>query len=217
VRLNGALLSELSARVDPDRDRVEVDGELVQARPAQRTFVYNKPVGVVCSFTQQGEAPSLRESLPPELFEGRLFHVGRLDRESSGLLLLSDDGDLAHALLHPSHPIWKRYLVLLDRPLDEESIVRFRSGAIVLGQKACAPARIDAVDGDPAARYRIELREGRKRQIRRMVEALGRRVRGLHREAFGPLELGNLAVGEVRPLRETELERLRRAALVHGD
>ncbi len=215
VRLNGELLRDLSARLDPSLDRVEVDGRAVELPSESHSYLFHKPVGVVCSFTRQGDAPSLRDVLPSKLFEGRLFHVGRLDRDSSGLLLLSDDGDLGHSLLHPSHPVWKCYRVGLNRALEMDELTRFRSSGITLEGKRCAPARIELMHGPDASRYRIELREGRKRQIRRMVEALGARVLSLHRDAIGPLVLGDLAAGEWRELLPDELEQLRDAA-AHG-
>ncbi len=217
VSLNGSIVRDLSTRVDPVSDRVEVDGVEVRARPGGRVFLLHKPRGVISSFRRQGDAPCLADVLPPDLLRGRLFHVGRLDRDSSGLLLLSDDGDLANALLHPGRPVWKRYLVTVDRSLGPEELESFAEGGITLDGRPCAPARIDPLEGPPAPRYRIELREGRKRQIRRMMEALGVRVLELHRTAFGGIELGSLARGELRALSAPEIARLRAAAGVDVD
>jgi 23S rRNA pseudouridine2605 synthase len=147
--------------------------------------------------------------LPPELRHGRLFHVGRLDRESSGLLLLSDDGDLAHALLHPSHPIWKRYRVQLDRPPSEDDLRAWRRGEIELDGRPCLPARVRRLPDRESTHLSIELREGRNRQIRRMVEARGRRVMRLHRVSFGPLQLGRLGPGKWRAATDEEWSALR--------
>lgn len=217
VRLNGEPVEELGTRVDPERDRVELDGELLSLPAHSRSWIYYKPRGVVCSFRRQGDAPCLRDVLPPELFSGRLFHVGRLDRESSGLLLLSDDGDLSQLLMHPSRPVWKRYRALLDRPLSDEEIELIRAGRIELDGRPCAPARIRTIDPDAVRSYRLELREGRNRQIRRMMELLGARVLELHRESIGGLELGALPPGGVRRLEEEELRALREQAEAGSD
>ena len=212
VSVNGLVVRDLATRVDPVNDRVEVDGKTVRVEESGVTLLLNKPRGVVSSFRRQGSSSCLREILPPEVLQGRLFHVGRLDRDSSGLLLLSDDGDLAHALLHPSHPVWKRYEVEFDGPLKAEEMQLFQKGGIVLSGRACAPARIKKMGSGKPALYEVELREGRNRQIRRMAREMGRRVLHLHRTAFGPVELGEVEVGKLRPLTEAELQALRVAA-----
>jgi 23S rRNA pseudouridine2605 synthase len=209
VRINGMPVDDLAARVDILRDRVEVDGRPVAWRPGGRILAYHKPAGVISSFRRQGDLPCLADVLPADLRRGRLFHVGRLDRDSTGLLLLSDDGDLAHTLLHPSHPVFKHYRVELDHPLRGEDLARIEAGGLLLDDGPCAPAPIAAIGGTV---YRIRLREGRKRQIRRMMEVLGRRVLRLHREAFGPIELGGLPPGAWRELTADEVAALRRAA-----
>ncbi len=211
VRVNGRRVEDLSLRVDPDADVVEVDGRVVEAPTESVVVLLHKPRGVVSSLRRQGDAPCLADLIPDVPEWGRLFHVGRLDRDSSGLLLLTNDGDLAQALAHPRQPVWKRYLVTMDRRLDVEQRRRFAEGGIELDGRACAPARIEELSEGPPPVYRIELREGRNRQIRRMAEALGRRVVSLHRTAVGPIELGDLEPGSLRRLDEQELRRLREA------
>ncbi len=209
VRVNGQLVVDLATTIDVENDRVEVDGKFVTAASAHRVLMLHKTEGVVCSFRRQGDTPCLADVLGAELQKGRLFHVGRLDRDTTGLLLLSDDGDLAHHLLHPSKPVFKRYRLQLDRTLTDVQLRHLSEGDIVLDGRPCAPARIRAMGGDS---YLMELREGRNRQIRRMVEAVGHRVVRLHREAFGPLELGALPAGDLRELEADEIGALRKAA-----
>jgi 23S rRNA pseudouridine2605 synthase len=214
VRVNGEVCRDLATVVEPDRDRVEVDGHtLVRADPPGRILLYHKPLNVVCSFRRQGRVRCLADVLPDALQQGRLFHVGRLDRDSTGLLLLTDDGDLTQRLLHPSHPVWKAYEVTSDLELAREDLRAFREGEIELDGRPCRPCRIEprGTTGD-AFLYSLELQEGRKRQIRRMFGALGGRILRLHRVAFGPVALGALEVGAVRPAHPQEIQALRSAA-----
>lgn len=212
VRVNGELVRDLATRIDPERDLVELDGERVRALRTGRVFAYNKPRGVISSLARQGSAPCLLDVLPAELLGGRFFHLGRLDRDSGGLLLLSDDGELGNALMHPSHPVWKRYLVRLDADLGPQELRRFAGGELLIDGRAALPARIEPVPAPALHEYRVELREGRKRQIRRMCSLLGREVVELTREAIGPVELGDLAPGALRRLSEEEIAALRAAA-----
>lgn len=209
VSVDGRTESDLSRRIDPGRDRVEVDGREVHPVEVGTVLVLHKPVGVVSSLVRQDQRPCLVDLLGAEWSGHRLFHVGRLDHDSSGILLLSDDGDLAQALLHPSRPVWKVYRIRVRPALAADAVAALADGRIELDGRPVAPARVRSLDGDPAAELEIALREGRNRQIRRMVEAVGSRVIQLHRTAFGPVELGDLGPGELRRLGEAELSRLR--------
>jgi len=212
VRVNGEQVQDLSTRVDPARDEVELDGQRVVPQCGGAVFAYHKPRGVISSMARQGSAPCLADVLPADLLNGRFFHLGRLDRDSRGLLLLSDDGELGNALMHPSQPVWKRYLIQLDASLTSEELLRFADGGLLIDGHPALPARIQAVPPRGQHEYRVELREGRKRQIRRMCAQLGREVLELTREAVGPVELGDLAAGELRQLMDAEIVALREAA-----
>lgn len=214
ITINGEKILTLGVRVDSEVDVVRLDGKIVHPKRAtDRLLLYHKPAGVVCSFRSQGRSPCLADTLGELLRGGRLFHIGRLDRDSTGLLLLGSDGDLAHALLHPSKPIWKRYRVLVDEAIDAEQLSSIREGRIRLDGRACSPAKIRPRGGKgDRVVYEMSLREGRNRQIRRTFEQLGRRVLALHRTHFGPLALGSLSVGGHRQLQLTEVAELRRAA-----
>lgn len=218
VSINGVRILELGTRVDPESDRVEVDGRVVGGRAALRLLMYNKPAGVICSFQRQGRTKCLTDTLEPALRSGRLFHIGRLDKDTTGLLLLGNEGDLAHALTHPRQALWKRYRVRVEGRLDETQFTQIRDGKLALDGKPCLPARIR--QGKSAAgetEYEIQLREGRNRQIRRIFELFGIRVRTLHRSGFGPLGLGGLETGAWRELRPEEAESLRQAAGLTSD
>lgn len=210
VRVNDAAVTDLSRRVDPDRDRVTVDGKPVQPVAVGTVLVLHKPVGVVSSLVRQDQRPCVADLLGPEWAGRHLFHVGRLDHDSSGVLLLSDDGDLAHSLLHPSRPVWKVYRIEVRPALDSATWPRLADGSLVLDGRPVAPARVRPLDDhDRATRLEVELREGRNRQLRRMVELLGSRVVRLHRIAFGPVRLGDLPAGGVRPVTAEEDRELR--------
>jgi 23S rRNA pseudouridine2605 synthase len=210
VRVNGEQVRDLGRQVDPETDRVEVDGSVVRPVEVGVVLVLNKPVDVVSSLVRQDQRRCLTDLLPERWRGRRLFHVGRLDADSSGLLLLSDDGDLAQALTHPSHPVWKVYRVDVRPRLDEAQLRALADGTIVLDGRPVAPARARVlVEGSARCTLEIQLREGRNRQIRRMVEALGARVTALHRTAFGPIRLDDLAAGEIREASAAEMARLR--------
>lgn len=218
ITINGERVLTLGVRVDPEVDVVRLDDRIVRPKTTERLLLYHKPAGVICSFKSQGSSPCLADTLQEPLREGRLFHIGRLDRESTGLLLLGSDGDLAHALLHPSHPIWKRYRVRVDERIDADAMVQIREGSLHLDGKPCLPAKIRPRGVDrTGALYELALREGRNRQIRRIFEQFGRRVLALHRTHFGPVGLGGVAEGAWRELRAPERAELRQAAGLTGE
>ncbi len=210
VRIDGEVVEDLGRRVDPEADRVEVDGRLVRPQALDTLLALHKPVGAVSSFARQDTRPCLLDFVPGRYLRGRLFHVGRLDADSSGLLLLAADGDLAQRLLHPRHPVWKTYEVEADGELEPAIVESWRAGRTTLGGRALLPVRIEAL---APRRWRLQLREGRNRQIRRMFEGAGRHVLRLHRVAFGPIDLGGLPPGALRelgPRERAELESLAR-------
>lgn len=210
VRVNGEPVTDLSLRVDPGTDVVDVDGRKVEARETGTVLLMHKPVGVVSSLVRQDQRRCLLDLVPDSWSGKRLFHVGRLDADSSGLILLSDDGDLAQALTHPSRPVWKVYRIDVRPALDANRVARLANGSIELDGRPVAPARARVlVEGRGRCTLEVELREGRNRQLRRMVEVIGARVQGLHRVAFGPLRIGDLAEGAVREASDAELSQLR--------
>jgi pseudouridine synthase len=208
VRVNGRVVKELGTRADPARDRITVDGR--PARPTRlRYFAYHKPVGVVSTLSDPEGRPAIGEVVRG--LRTHVFPVGRLDFESSGLVLLTNDGELAQRLSHPRFGIPKVYRVKVRGHPDERAIARLRRG-IRLEDGMTAPAEaVVERELDRKTRLVITIHEGRQRQVRRMCEAVGHPVDRLSRVAIGPLRLGSLKVGEVRELRDAELGALRRA------
>ncbi len=189
VRIASAL-GELGQEVS-DSDQVFLDDKPLKLPESYTYIIYNKPVGLVVSRKHQGEADTIYDHLPPE-FE-RLRNVGRLDRDSSGLLVLTDDGDYAHRQTHPKFEKLKRYEVRLDQPLKAADIKRLEAGVTL--DDGTSRLGLSNLRGTDVV---VQMSEGRNRQIRRSFEALGYRVVGLHRTNFGEHGLDGLKPGEWR-------------------
>lgn len=208
VSVNGQVVTELGTRADPERDDVRLDGERVRAERL-RMLVLHKPAGVLTTFSDPQGRPTIRDFLPDG--RERVFPVGRLDFFSSGLLLVGNDGELAARLLHPRHQVPRTYRVKVDGHPSAATLARLRRG-IRLDDGVSGPAQVEIEQRLRGKTWlRITLREGKRREIRRMCEAVGHRVDRLVRVRFGPIELGRLPPGRWRPLREDELDALRAA------
>jgi 23S rRNA pseudouridine2605 synthase len=215
VTVNGQRVTGPGTTVDPERDVVTLRGRVVRPRRSVDGIVValHKPPGFV---TARGGAGTVYDLVvePPG---SRLVYVGRLDRDSEGLLLLTTDGELAHRLTHPSREIERVYEAWITGPLDERTLVRgARSGIVLEDGERTAPFRarvLEHVGGGAQARQRVELilTEGKKREVRRIVAACGGRVDRLVRTRYGPVALGRLAPGSWRNLRPREVARLRAA------
>jgi len=204
VTVNGEI-AVLGRRVDPDNDLVEIDGAPAGVRPGLVYYLVNKPAGVVTTMSDpQGRA--IVADLVPD--EPRVFPVGRLDADTEGLLLMTNDGELAHRLAHPSFGVEKEYLAHVDGVLAPGALRRLREG-VELDDGITAPAEVSQPD---AGVVRLTIHEGRNRQVRRMCEAVGHPVRRLVRVRIGPLADRALAPGSWREL--TLDERLRLVAAV---
>jgi 23S rRNA pseudouridine2605 synthase len=199
VTVDGEVVTD-PARDVSEGDDVRVDGSPVGSE-ALEVWAVNKPAGVVSTAREPGSRPAVVELVDSD---ARLYPVGRLDADSTGLLLLTNDGALANRLTHPRYGVSKTYLARLGKPPTDRDLDRLRRG-VELEDGRTAPAEVNRV-----ARQEIEivLREGRNRQVRRMVEAVGNRVVALRRIRFGPLELGRLAKGGCRRLSEGEIAAL---------
>lgn len=210
VCVNGEVVSTLGEKIDPSRDAVTVDGEPVLAADAPVYLLLNKPVGVITTMDDPQGRPTVARFVPES--GPRLFPVGRLDLGTSGLLLLTNDGELAHMLMHPRYHVPKTYVAVVDGIPDEEDLARLRDG-IDLDDGRTAPAEARLVGSVPKrGTVEITLREGRKRQVRRMLMAVGHPVRELVRIGYGPIPLGDLAEGDTRPLTDDEVRALRATA-----
>ncbi|HEX5949862.1 MAG TPA: pseudouridine synthase [Actinomycetota bacterium] len=202
-------VATLGDRTDPERDRIAVDGHRISADPALRYLALHKPAGVTTTMRDRHAASDLRRLLPPG---PRVFPVGRLDRDSEGLLILTNDGELANRLSHPRHGVEKEYLAEVEGTPSERQLARLRRGVeLEDGTAVAISARPVATSGGRAA-VRVVMGEGRKREVRRMLDAVGLPVRRLIRVRVGPLRLGRLRAGGVRDLDPDEVRALYRAA-----
>jgi 23S rRNA pseudouridine2605 synthase len=208
VAVDGRVV-QIGQKADPDRDRITVDGKPVQVEQRRTYVAVHKPRGVL---SDEGDG-SGRLSSVRDLVElpGRLFPVGRLDLRSEGLILLTDDGALAHRLTHPRFEHPKEYHVYVEGHPDDEMLRRWREGVFLDGRRT-APAAVSVLRGERDHTWlRVVLREGRKRQIRRVAAMLGHPVRRLIRVRIGPLRLGDLKPGKWRRLTGAEVRALRSA------
>lgn len=218
VTVNGQVVRELGTRVDPSADEVRVRGRLVRPATDHLYVLLNKPADVVTTAHDPQGRRTVLDLLPVEWRERRVYPVGRLDRDTEGLLLLTDDGDLALRLTHPRYALPKEYAALVAGRPTRSALERLERGVRLAGEerpdeRLTAPARAWEMRSQGDATWvGIEIHEGRKRQVRRMFEAVGYPVLRLRRVRVGPLTLGSLPPGKSRLLRADEVERLRRAA-----
>jgi 23S rRNA pseudouridine2605 synthase len=208
VSVNGEV-AELGRRVDPEHDRVEVDGVVIGVRPGLVHYLLNKPRGVVTTASDPQDRRTVVELVPSE---PRVFPVGRLDADTEGLLLLTNDGDLTHRLTHPSFGVEKEYVAEVEGKPSRLTVRRLREG-VELDDGMTAPAKVALIE--PTV-LRIVIHEGRNRQVRRMCDAVGHPVVRLVRTRIGPLRDPGLRPGTWRPLELDEVRALERAAAGEG-
>lgn len=213
VRVNGVVAAELGTKVDPDADTVELDGARVTLPPAG-WVAYHKPRGVVTTRNDPQGRTTVFDALEgaPE----GLRYVGRLDLDSEGLLLLTNQGDVLHRLTHPSFEIEREYLATLNPGPQPPALVRRLESGVQLEDGPARAVRATWADS-PDPTVRLVLAEGRNREVRRMLDAVGRVVVRLRRVRYGPVELGSLPAGEWRELTERERRNLRRAVGLGGE
>ena len=210
VRLNGAV-AELGQRADPTRDRIEVDDRLIQPidRPEPLHLLLHKPAGVVTTCDDPQGRRTVLDLLPRSLRQSGLHPVGRLDADSTGALLLTNDGDVTFCLTHPRHSIAKIYHVWVKGHPSGSVLQQWRQG-VMLDEQKTRSAQVEVLrQSQSQTLLEIKLREGRNRQIRRVAELLGHPVVALHRVAIGSIQLGSLPLGQMRPLMPPEVEFLR--------
>lgn len=210
VTVNGRRAT-LGAKANPATDTIVVNGRTI--KPLQTESVYialHKPKGVISSLDDELEEgrTTVRDLVP---LPGHLYPVGRLDKQSTGLILMTNDGDLAHKLTHPRYGHDKTYKVVVEGRLSQEALSKWQEGVYLDGRKT-APTKIRIIQQDVSfTRLEIVMREGRKRQIRRVANMLGYPVKQLVREKIGPLSLGNLKIGDWRHLTQKEVAALKAA------
>ena len=217
VRVNGEVRTELGTKVDPNVDVVTVDDREVRLSERPCYLVLNKPAGYITTMSDPHGRPCVASLVPTERYPG-LYAVGRLDFDTTGILLFTTDGDMGQALLHPANHVSKHYVALVEGTPTRGELAQLRAG-VVLGDGPCAPAEATVLgrndplrrtvtrDGMPAGTcvVGITLREGRKHQVKRMLASVGHKVVRLHRDSFGPLTLRGCAQGSWRMLEEDEV------------
>jgi len=208
VRVNGEVVTELGTRVDPDTDRVQVDGREV-GLPSTRWLLLNKPPGVLTTRRDPGGGRIVYDLLPPD--SGDLRYVGRLDRATEGLLLLTNDGDVLNGLTHPRYEVEREYRAEVKGKVLPETLQQLVRG-VRLDDGPARAVRAWTPRDESDRCVRLILTEGRNREVRRLLEAVGHPVTALRRERYGPVKLGDLAPGSWRELTDREIRALERVA-----
>lgn len=212
VKVDGRVVRELGYKVDPEKNVIEVLGEVIDPKAPRRYLVLYKPKGYLTTMFDPFARPTVKDLLSQE--KG-VYPVGRLDFNSEGLLILTNDGELAFRLTHPKFKIAKIYEVLVKGCPSFEAIWRLRMG-VNLEDGPTRPARVSIIERlDRECRLKITISEGRKRQVRRMCQAVGHPVINLKRVAIGPIKLNNLKEGEYRSLNEQEVNSLKTIVGLH--
>ncbi len=206
VMIDGRVVDGLGARVDPDTQEIKVDGELLR-QETKRYYLLNKPAGCVCTNRDPGGRPRAIDLVPDQ--SRRLFTVGRLDESSQGLLLITNDGEMAHRLAHPKYRVSRTYRVQVAGKPTQEVLGQLKQGLHFSdGLFKVARVKVVRLKGRSSI-VELTLNQGRNREIRRLMARIGHKVMKLERISFGPLKLGRLPVGSARPLRDVELKELR--------
>lgn len=206
VKLNGRIVTELGTKVKPKKDKVTFDGQALSIESKKIYILLNKPKGYISASKSQFDNPSVLELLGD--LGKRVFTVGRLDMDTTGALILTNDGDFSYKLTHPKHEKNKVYIAeIVGKPTSEE-MSKFTKGIVIDGKKT-SPAKIRVMkEKNKNVLVEIIIHEGRNRQIKKMCEEIGHKVVSLHRQAIGNLDLGNLKEGEWRYLKKSEVEDL---------
>lgn len=207
VKVNGVVVSEQGCKVDPDIDQIEYQGKVVQLAQEFEYYMLHKPVRIVSSASDEQGRETVVDMIDSKY---RVYPVGRLDFMTSGLLLLTNDGDLTYRLTHPKHEVEKNYIVTVSPPVDPEKIIELEKGARLEAYdiSPCSVKRI-AARGDQET-YSVILKEGKNRQVRNMFEHVDTRIVNLERVAVGKLTLEGLEYGEYRALTQEEIDYLKK-------
>lgn len=207
VAVNGQVITEMGVQVDETRDRVTVDGTLIHLEEEKHYIAYNKPMGEVTTVSDPEGRATVMDKFRD--YPVRLFPVGRLDYDSEGLLLLTNDGELMNNLLHPSREVNKTYLAKVSNHVDDDVLRRLRAGVSIDG-RLTSPANARLVRHEAFdSLVMVTIHEGRYRQVRRMFEAVGHQVVQLKRVGFASVQLGDLPRGQWRHLSAEEVKRLK--------
>jgi len=205
ITVNGITIREPGYKLNPGKDRVSVDGEPIKVEQKKVYILLNKPPKVISAVTDDKKRKTVVDLVK---VKDRIFPIGRLDYDTTGLIILTNDGELANKLMHPRFKVDKTYLVHLSKPLQEKHRKKLTEG-IIIDRKKTEPAKIIFVNKDNYKRLYISIHEGRNRQVRNMFENFGYKIRKLHRTKYGKLKLGNLAEGDWQMLSEKEIALLK--------
>lgn len=209
VKVNGEVVTTLGTTVDPDKDQVSFDGQTVKLVEEKIYLLLNKPPGYVTTAKDQFGRPTVLDLVSET--GHRVFPVGRLDYQTSGLLILTNDGDLTLQLTHPRHEVFKTYVATVSGSISDEALQRLEKG-VKLEDFTTSPAKVKLIKrSDEASLVEISIREGKYRQVRRMMEAVGHPVESLQRTCIGKINLSGLREGSYRMLSPEEVEYLRRS------
>lgn len=206
VMVNGETITEMGFKVDPEVDVIEVDGELI-SKEKRIYLLLNKPEGYITTVSDPEDRETVMDLIPD--LEQRVYPAGRLDYDSSGLLIMTNDGELTYKLTHPKKEVDKKYFVRAVGKIKEEDFAKFEEGMVIDGEKT-SPAKIENVNiFEETTEFEITIHEGRNRQVRRMCRIAGYKVIKLKRTAFAFLTLEGLNEGEYRFLSDDEIKRLK--------
>lgn len=202
VKVNGKQVKTLGYKADPDKDKVAVEGNIIKIKKKKVYVALNKPIGVVTSRSDEKGRKTVLDCVPIEEY---LYPIGRLDIDSSGLILLTNDGEVTNAVLHPKYEIEKTYVIKVEGFVDNSKIEKFKSG-VKLEDGVTAPAKAEVLyRGRDYTKLEVVITEGKNRQLRRMFEALGHKVNSLKRIKIGKISLGDLPYGKHRRLNPEEI------------
>lgn len=205
VSVNDMQIKKQGVKINPEKDVVKIDGEIVKNRLEYTYVLLNKPTGYITTTSDEFSRPKVTDLVN---VKDRIYPVGRLDFDTEGFLLLTNDGDLANRLMHPKYRVYKSYIARIDKPINDKSIFKLRTGVIIDG-KPTGKASVKATDAEKMELF-ISIHEGRNRQVRRMLESIGFFVRSLKRIEYAGLKDDNLKTGKWRFLDAKEVARLKR-------
>ncbi len=208
VSIDGIVCKELGATVDPEKQTIRVDGKILKEKPASLYLALNKPAAVMTTKHDPQGRCTVMEFLSKEHLRAGVFPVGRLDYESEGLIIFTNDGDWSQKLLHPSHLVWKTYEVQTDEVLTSGKKDRLKKG-VKVDRKKTLPAKVyQKKEQKEKNIFILAIREGRNRQVRKMCESVGLKVKKLRRLSVGPIHLGSLPLGQYRKLTKEEIQKV---------
>lgn len=203
ITVNNKVILEQGLQINPDKDEVRLDGERIREKANKKYYILHKPIGFITTTDDEKNRKTVIDLIKTQ---DKVFPIGRLDSDTSGVLLLTNDGDFANKLMHPKFKVEKIYIVTLSKPLEEKLRAKLAGGIKIDGKKT-APAKITHPNKNDLSIVSITLTEGRNRQVRRMFEGYGYFVRKLHRISYGHLTVEGLNAGEYRKLTKEEINK----------